>query len=224
MDEYHKINSVYKRDERGKFILGDFAEPEFDYLKDNDWLWTEKIDGTNIRVLWEPNVGINPTIRFGGKTDNAQIPTKLLRTLQDTFTPSKFFGACLEDSLCLYGEGYGAGIQKGGGNYSLAQKFILFDVKIGDWWLRRHDVEDIAKKLSIDVVPVVHGTVSLARMIEIVSQEEQQKSYLSGDALAEGYVGTPLVPLFNRKQERIITKIKYRDFAVKVKEAETATR
>lgn len=208
MKEYHKIDSVYKRDERGKFLLGEFSRPEFEYLKDNPWLWTEKIDGTNIRVFYN---GAHQ-VHFGGRTENAQIPAKLVQHLEETFYEEMFRDAGLfETTLTLYGEGYGAGIQKGGGNYSPDQKFILFDVKIGDWWLQRKDVEDIAAKLSIPVVTVV-GLESLSEMIEIISRREADQSYISLAAKMEGVVGTPFTPLFARNGDRIITKVKYKDF------------
>ena len=35
------------------------------------------------------------------------------------------------------------------------QDFVLFDVKCGDWMLQRADVEDVAGKLGIDVVPII---------------------------------------------------------------------
>ena len=51
MKEYHKIQSIYKRDEKTrKFIEGQWSLPEFEYLQNNRWLWTDKVDGTNIRV------------------------------------------------------------------------------------------------------------------------------------------------------------------------------
>lgn len=219
MKEYHKINSVYKRDERGKFIIGDWSRPEFEYLKDNPWLWTEKIDGTNIRVMFsnapdETNTPFFPDLTFGGKTDNAQIPAKLVKYLGETFTIDQMIEVFGDTDVCLYGEGYGAGIQKGGGNYSPDQKFILFDVKIGNWWLKREDVVDIANKLNIPVVEVIAGNTSLARMIEIISQEQDRPyySYLNPDIIPEGVVGTPVIPLFARNGDRIITKIKYKDF------------
>ena len=34
-----------------KFILGEWTTPELKYLKDNQWVFTEKIDGTNIRIM-----------------------------------------------------------------------------------------------------------------------------------------------------------------------------
>lgn len=46
MRNYPKINSIYKRDfETGAFIEGEFSQDEFEYLKDNIWVCTEKMDG-----------------------------------------------------------------------------------------------------------------------------------------------------------------------------------
>jgi hypothetical protein len=36
MKEYHKIQTIYKRDEHGKIIIGDYSKPEFKYLSKND--------------------------------------------------------------------------------------------------------------------------------------------------------------------------------------------
>ena len=110
--------------------------------------------------------------------------------------------------VCLYGEGYGAKIQKGGGNYSAVPKFVLFDVKIGDWYLQREDVEDIAKKLGVDIVPIV-GQGTLIEAIELV--RKGQKSTW-GDFTAEGLVLRPATELKTRRGDRIITKIKHKDF------------
>lgn len=212
MKEYHKIDSVYKRDQKGKFILGEFSRPEFEYLKDSPWLWTEKVDGTNIRIMFR-NIDVLE-LSFGGKTDNAQISTKLINWLNNTLEVNDFvdtFGST--EGVCLYGEGYGAGIQKGGGNYSPDQKFILFDVKIGDFWLERKNIEDIASKLSLDVVPLLEPAYTLEQMIRYVAEWQHYAPASSiGNASIEGYVGTPLVPLFARNGDRIITKIKYKDF------------
>lgn len=45
---YQKINTIWKRDERNKIILGEFAIPEIEYLKENIYEVTEKINGTNV--------------------------------------------------------------------------------------------------------------------------------------------------------------------------------
>lgn len=101
--KYHKINSIFKRDEKGKFIIGEYSTPEFEYLANNRWRWDEKIDGTQIRIIYENN-----KLTFGGKTDNAQIPAKLVSALQDLFSAEKFKEVFPDaNNVCLYGEGYG---------------------------------------------------------------------------------------------------------------------
>jgi len=202
--EYPKINSIFKRDEViHKFLIGQWSQPEFEYLANNEWVFTEKVDGTNIRVVWSAE---DKTVRFGGKTNNAQIPTFLFSFLQDTFLAERFVTL---PSLCVYGEGYGAKIQKGGGNYkSDGVSFVLFDVLIDIWWLQRKDVEDIANKLGVEIVPIIgHGKISDA--ISLIQNELKSKW---GDFQAEGLVLRPKIELFARNGNRIITKLKYKDF------------
>lgn len=203
MKEYHKINSVFKRDERGKF-LSEFSVPELELLKDVTWIWDEKIDGTNIRIHWD-----GEKVIYGGRTDNAQIPTTLIQELNKLFPVPKFQAVFPATPVTLYGEGYGVKIQKGGGNYIRdGVSFILFDVYIGGFWLLRKDVEDVSLKLGIDVVPVI-GQGTLAEAIEFTRAGFQSKW---GPFPAEGIVLRPAVPLFNRQGNRIITKLKLKDF------------
>lgn len=201
MNTYHKIQSLYKRNSQGKIIVGMYSMPEFAYLANIPWLFTEKIDGTNIRLVWD---GTKLTIK--GKTDNAQLPAKLVENIQDRYDFAGVFGNM---PVCLYGEGYGAGIQKGG-SYRKDQGFILFDVKISDWWLKRDDVVDIAYKLDMDYAPVI-GEGTLFYLHETVS-----KGFTSLVAeeymIAEGIVARPKVDLYARNGARIITKLKYKDF------------
>jgi len=208
MKEYHKIQTVYKRDTKGKLIEGEFSLPEFEYLKDNKWVFTEKVDGTNIRVMWK-----DENIYFGGKTDNAQIPTPLIHKLTERFMGDDNYKLLKEvfpnTDVCLYGEGYGKKIQKGGGNYiSDGVDFVLFDIRIGEWWLKREDIEEIAKKLNIDIVPIV-GEGSLADLVELVKQGFKSRW---GDFIAEGIVAKPEIELYARNGKRIVTKLKYKDF------------
>jgi len=214
MKEYHKIQTLFLRDPETKhktLIDGKYSHEAFEYLAGCQWEWTEKVDGTNIRVMWDGD-----RVWFGGKTDRAQIPARLVAYLQKKFTPDSMRRVFSQDtsdggsvpSVCLYGEGYGAGIQKGGGDYSSEQKFVLFDVSIDGWWLRRGDVEDIASKLSIDVVPIV-GVGTLHEMVDVVRDGFNSRW---GDFKAEGIVARPMVEMYTRAGNRIITKLKTKDF------------
>ena len=205
MTEYHKIQNVYKRDmENKKLLEGKWTLPEFEYLAHNQWIFTEKVDGTNIRIMIDID-----SITFGGRTDQAQIPAQLMNRLNERFLPltdelCSLFGG----NACLYGEGYGAKIQKGGGNYRSDQDFVLFDVLCDGWWLRRDDVADVAEQLEIDVVPVLgRGT-----LFDAVAWAKRGITSTWGMFEAEGIVARPEVELKTRSGNRIITKIKGRDF------------
>lgn len=208
MKEYHKIITVFERDPETKFrtlLHGIFATPELKFLADADWIFTEKVDGTNIRVMWN-----GETVVFGGKTDNAQIPAFLVERLQSRFSTTEGrqrLAETLPDGAGLYGEGYGTKIQKGG-NYRPDQDFVLFDVKVGDWWLQRPDIEDVAHNLALDVVPII-GTGTLFNMADLAAKGFQSQW---GPFTAEGIVARPATELCTRSGHRIITKIKHRDF------------
>lgn len=205
MSEYHKINTIYKRDPASKAILdGEWSLPEFAFLAGNQWVFTEKVDGTNIRIV--SNGG---RVSFAGRTDDAQLPPRLLARLGERFgATSDRLCEVFPDGAVMYGEGYGAKIQKVGHNYRADQDFVLFDVRVGSWWLQRSDVEDVAHKLGVDVVPVIgrgtlHDAINLART-GIMSTW--------GDFEAEGIVARPSVELMTRAGNRVIAKIKCRDF------------
>ncbi len=205
MELYHKIKTVFKRNPIDKTLLmGEYSEPEFEYLKRNFWVFTEKVDGMNIRIISYPE----GTVEFRGRTDNAQIPAKLVKRLIELFPKNGKLHEQFPNGACLYGEGYGAGIQKGGGNYFSTQEFVMFDIKIGGWWLKRRDMTDIADILKIRVVPIVSlGT--LANSVEIVKGGFASRW---GNFQAEGIVARPEVELFSRNGDRIIAKLKCKDF------------
>lgn len=208
MKTYHKIKTLWKRESKKpcRIMVGTYAEPEFELLKDLVWIATEKVDGTNVRVMWDGD-----KVRLGGKTDNAQMPMPLLKKLTELFmgeANEQIFEQTFDcGDVCLYGEGYGAKIQKGGGNYGEAD-FVLFDIKIGDFYLKREDVEDVAKKLGINVVPIVFE----GRLEQLSFFVEMGVNSRWGGFQAEGIVARPKVELLDRRGKRIITKLKCKDF------------
>jgi ATP-dependent RNA circularization protein (DNA/RNA ligase family) len=203
MKEYHKIHSLYKRDLNGNMFFGDFSLDEFRYLANNEWVFTEKVDGTNIRVIWQDRA-----IRFGGKTDNAQMPTFLYDRLVELFNPRKMLEV-FDNDVCLYGEGYGAKIQKGGGSYKAdGVDFVLFDIRVGDWWLKQDDVREIGTKLGLTCVPII-GTGTL---VDLENKVRYGFASMWGDFPAEGIVARPKTELYDRSHRRIITKLKHKDF------------
>jgi hypothetical protein len=204
---YPKVMSPFKRHTEGllrsKLDMGNWAREEFWLLKDLPWVWTEKVDGINVRVIWD-----GYKVRFGGRTEDAQMPTALLDVLADLFTEELLEQQFGRNPAILFGEGYGAKIQKGGGDYRPDQGFVLFDVKVGDWWLLLPALMDVADGLGIDTVPVV-GFITIEQAIQIVSAGHKSNW---GDFPAEGLVGRPPIGLTARDGDRLLLKVKTKDF------------
>jgi ATP-dependent RNA circularization protein (DNA/RNA ligase family) len=213
MIEYCKINTLFKRDEKThKIIEGNWSIPEFEYLKDNLWFFEEKIDGTNIRIYWD-----GKELKYGGRTDNAQIPVTLHNRLDDIFKKQidYFRNTFAEKEVLLFGEGYGKKIQSGH-LYTTRDAdvdFCLFDVKIGKWWLDRENVIAIANDLKLRK-PESFEIGVLQKAIDIV-----RCGFKSAwcDLQAEGLVLRPTLELKTRRGDRVIAKLKTRDFELEVK-------
>ena len=209
MKEYHKIETLFKRDPKTKkLIVGEYTNETVEYLKDNVWQFTEKVDGTNIRVYWDGH-----KVTFGGRTDNAMIPAHLINKLNDLFggeVNEQLFEQKFGDTpVELFGEGYGPKIQSGGA-YRNDVDFILFDVMIKDTYLKRESVEDIANYFGINIVPVLlEGTIQDG--IDYVMNNSKSTIAVNGAEL-EGVVGRPKVEVLDRLGRRAIVKIKRRDF------------
>ncbi len=208
MKQYEKIETVFCRDINGtkRLILNDYRNPTIAYLKDNVWLFTEKVDGTNIRVHWDGH-----KVEFSGRTDRAQIPGHLLNKLNEMFMTTEveelFEQTWGDKDVILFGEGYGPKIQNGG-EYRSDVSFILFDVLVGNNYQEREWVEKTAQMFNIDVVPIVlTGTIQDG--IDYVMKRPRSTM---GTAMMEGVVGRPMVELRDRRGERVIVKIKWEDF------------
>lgn len=209
-DNYIKIETPFKRDIEGtkQMIYGDFRSKSLDYLKDNIFEWTEKIDGMNIVVKWDGH-----NVSFEGHNANSNISGDLIKYLEEHFSTSEaeelFEQSWGEEPVEIYGEGYGAGIQKGG-LYRNDKSFIVFDVYLPNQnlWLRRSDVYEVAKEFGVDHVAVIMES-NLDNAIRYVNTKPVSTI---GTAPMEGLVGRPLEELFDRRGKRIIVKVKVCDF------------
>lgn len=226
--QYHKIETAFVRDESFK-VTQELRHPVYGDIK--KWRMSEKIDGTNVRIMLTEE----GKMKIGGKSDEAQLHAGLYDSLLEMFSAENLkevFWApkqdeCVEKSeefvpfpVILYGEGYGAGIQKGGGDYNANKTFRLFDVWIKgeddiNWWLDWQNVEDVAKKLSIKTVPDMGWTTLEAAVAftkigfdSIVAKEETGII-----KKAEGVVLRPRETMYDKAGRRIIIKLKTQDFA-----------
>lgn len=257
---YQKIQTVFKRDEKNVIMpYAELTQPEFDFLRDKPWRCEEKIDGTNIRIEVErvaiidnPTPQLCPddmleqlgktesdikavqfTVMYKGKTDNADVPPRLMIHLMETYPPEKVLESLgleriidrqdwdshkwqsigdIPQRYTIYGEGYGAKIQKAGGNYlSQSNGFIVFDVKVDDIYLLCSARDEIAQKLGAPVVPFI-GMMTLDEAIQYVRTGFKSRIAENKDFMAEGLVIRNELGLKTRRGERIITKLKTCDF------------
>jgi hypothetical protein len=229
--EYPKIQSCFKRNmaDGGVILPNQFSTEEFEYLRATPWTWTEKVDGTNVRLHYDGD-----SITAGGRTKDAQMPGHLIYALAQYNNPERWASVFTADGkpeegqpdVTVYGEGYGPKIQNGG-RYRSDVGFIVFDIRVGKWWLKREDVIEIAAKLGMDVVPVVMVATlheAIYDFTAIVNEsfkawiEHPNPNFFHSRVAAseqftmEGLVGTPSVPMYDRRGQRIITKLKIKDF------------
>jgi len=210
MIEYTKISTIYNRSTEGrkKLIEGSFCDETVEFLKDNQWVCTEKIDGTNVGIVWDGH-----RVTYQGRTETSQIPAPLLNKLIEMFggdANEELFEQKFGDMpVVLFGEGYGPKIQSGH-HYRSDPSFILFDVYLPNshLWLKRDAIEDIAKTFGIDAVPVIMvGTLD-----EAVAYVKSKPKSTIGTANMEGLVCKPLVDMLDRRGRRVIVKVKVKDF------------
>ena len=164
------------------------------------------VHNCNTRVHWDGH-----KVSYGGRTDRAQMPVPLMNYLVSVFGTQEveelFEQTFGEREVILFGEGYGPKIQNGGA-YRDDVSFMLFDVLIGDNYQPREMVEKTAKMFGIDVVPIVcEGTIQDG--IDFVTSHPKSTM---GTAMMEGVVGRPAVELRDRCGNRVIVKIKWKDF------------
>ena len=213
--EYIKIKAVYKRDPKGKIIMGEYSDETFKYLENCDWIATEKIDGTNTRIIWD-----GPRISCKGASDNANIPDFESKWLSETFgTPEKeelfeqVFGG---KQAIVFGEFYGHKINKSGEFMNpQSNGFIIFDVNINGYWLSYSNMSDIATNIGCDYVKAARlGTLKQIIDYVIENGTKLTESASGNKAPLEGYVCFPSVPLFFNDGTPIKTKVKVRDLIV----------
>lgn len=204
MKEYRKIDNVFKFDSKCN-IIG--LNQPYNLLSDIDWIGTEKVDGTNVRVYWDGH-----KITLAGRTDKSQWQGDLYKLLSEKFLTDEMeylfeqvFG---EKEAYIFGEGYGPKIQKNGELYSNEPSFIVFDVTIDGHELNIEKVEDVANQLGLEYVPIrFGGTLSEA----ILFVKEHPFSYINFEHEMEGLVLTPRADLFDSKGHRIKCKLKWND-------------
>lgn len=218
--KYPKIQTLWMRDEKNKYVIMEnvFSKKEFELFR--KWSVTEKIDGTNVRVFISCFFNEVVTVRFGGRTNDAQMPVALMDFLRDTFTEElckkQFFPKNWPENTervdtVLFGEGYGGKIQRKS-HYRDDISFILFDACIDGWWLNRKDVTKLAKQMKIESVPVIAEEWNLDQVQAFLQLDPAPMSNLNPETPLEGVVCQPDPLVMFRDGDPIKFKLKVEDY------------
>ena len=119
-----------------------------------------------------------------------------------------------EAPVYIYGELFGAKIQKGGGNYSDGIRFSVFDVCQQGWWIPVGMLAETCQKLGLDMVPYIGKmTIKEAEKMVMNGFATKVENVVNPEYLEEGIVARPVVPLKDSHGNRIIVKIKHKDYS-----------
>lgn len=236
MIEYPKTENLLARDpDTHKLRLDEYRDPNFAQIK--HWHVTEKIDGTNMRLVYMPrNKGVGQAVEVRGRSDRANVHPDLRAAMIDMFPVddlSRVFDEFIGEqrimegaAVTIFGEGYGAGIQKGGGLLSPTKTFRMFDVMY-HWplteygtseqgtpykhsWCQPSTVEFLAGELGVPMVPIIIQQAETQDVIDIVLG-----GFVSHVAplavVPEGVVARTDPYLYNERGSRVMFKLKGAD-------------
>lgn len=221
MTKYPSIETVFVRDNTTKILnFGEIRVPEVECVK--VWSISEKVDGTNIRAIVTRD-----GITIKGRTDAAQIPSGLeeavlaaLPAHESLINYFREYGGRVDEddwSVTFYGEGYGAGIQKGG-VYSDTKRFRVFDLILGEkTWVDDDEMRRVCQELAIPVVPFITYVSDLpvteddlTKLLphSIVAIEDKGDSTVT----PEGIVAKPVHVLLDKYGDRVMWKLTHREW------------
>lgn len=226
MRTYSKINTLYVRDKHHK-VTGELTRPV--YATIDKWIVREKVDGVNMRIGFTRDLETKDvSFTVTGRSDDADLPTELIdhcTSIAEIIKPvvSEIMTQHGLTKYILFGEGYGAGIHHGG-RYSSKMNFALFDVAVDEGctvcegkptYLSEAQVDATAERLGINVVPrTVDEFMTLDDIVDmvkagfpsVIADEWDPEFYV------EGIVAKTVEPLYDNRGERVMFKLKSRDF------------
>ena len=167
--EYPKIPGPFKRDPKTNLLTDEWSSKELELLGPLQiWNFTEKVDGTNVRIIWD-----GYRISWQGRTDRATFSADQTAALEKIFgTPERetlFEQSFGDKPAIIYGELYGPGIQSGG-IYRNDISFVGFDAYIGGMWLMTLTTAMLLEDLGLESAPLLLFGASIYEAIELVSR------------------------------------------------------
>lgn len=228
MKNFPSIETIYKRDSTTKkLIIGEVRDET--WMCVNQWVITEKVDGTNTSFVYHFDSGGKPppAVEVRGRTANTQWQPSVLAMLQ-TLAPSpeqvqEVIKPRPETTVMIYGETYGAGIQKHGGLYRADKSFIGFDVRFvnvaegQDIWLDPSHAKGVVEALGLRFVP----TLAVITWLDVPCSYDDLTALTGYSEVAQVGAGNLIVPegivarsmktLYDNRGNRMMWKLTFRD-------------
>ena len=212
--KYNKFSSPFIKGD--KFLNTDKLSQR---LPKGEWIVTEKIDGTNIRIiLTKPDEKNKREVHIASRKlilnpsdKNSNQYTDCLKEV-NLHKIEEYFKD-VDSTIIIYGEGYGAGVHKGG-IYSSKKNFRVFDIRIGEAYQDFDYVKKVCVDNQLNLVPIVDTVEEItfdACVLKLKANSETLIKEGTGGKL-EGLVYKFEPPLLNKYKERLIFKIKFKDF------------
>lgn len=228
---YDKILAPLARDTaKSKYVdIMKFSRPEFEMLANVKWNWTLKIDGSNVNVIWD-----GERVSYVGHTEKTQFNDRTKKFLDETF--------CTSEAETVFEDLYGEQPVKismefvskdMNQNYGYVDGavfvFDIFNGSTGKVWTSEETLDAFVSKFegsNVFVAPFI-GYMNIWNAIDVVKayeviwnrhpekwkSEDKIKNPL-GPYVIEGLVGRLPYELFDNNGNRVITKVKCKDYDV----------
>lgn len=164
----------------------------------------EKIHGTSAHVGWNFERKQIHLFSGGEKHD------LFVKIFDKDFLIKKFEEIFPDQNVVIYGEAYGGKQQGMSHTYGKVNKFIAFDVKVGELWLNVPNAEDVCKQFNIEFVAyekIFTDLVTLAKERDKPSVQAVRNG-ITEPKKREGIVLRPLIEMRTNNGARIICKYK----------------
>lgn len=210
--KYRKIYTLFERD--SKFKIVDSLEPHLEGITNiKKFVVTEKIDGTNCGIVITPDKQVLIRKRSDFIKDDKEhhiyyeaINTIDLERIKDYFHDS-------EATITIFGEACGGSIQKHGTIYSDEPTFMVFDVQVNNSFFDWLSLKKFCSEVGLKIVPYLGDTILEKYTVEYMKNVlERCKKYLYDSEHSEGIVVRSEPPLLNKFGQRMMFKLKFRDF------------
>lgn len=213
----HQDKEYWEQNHRYKLLVPRFLAHAEEYLDEvychplvallaqTEWNVRRKLNGQNIRIYWDGNQAL-----WNGKTDDFSCDTDFTNYMNNTFIEELFeehFGR--DKQVYIFAEKMGPKTQ--GNELQLdEEQVIIYDVCINGYWLDRHAVECVAEYFKVKTCydymgpNLLNRTWMLTDIIRMVATGKIKDW--------EGIVATPKVECQDREGQRVIVKVKNKDY------------